>query len=227
MAKKILVVDDEPDVRRGLRTVLEAEGFLVLEAEDGPSGLEMGLSDKPDALILDLMIPRLDGYGVCRELRARGSTLPVLILSARSGELDKVLGFELGADDYLTKPFSIRELVARLRALIRRAAPPDEEVPELAFGEVLVDLRRYKACRGGRGVDLFHFEVELLKLLAGREGQPVSRAEILEKVWGEDSYPTTRTVDFHICNLRKKLEDDPARPRHLLTVHGVGYRFVK
>jgi DNA-binding response OmpR family regulator len=224
--KTILIVDDEPDVRGGLRKVLEAEGFQVLEAADGKAALETASSGSPDAIVLDLMIPGVDGYQVCRELREEGFTTPVLILSARSGELDKVLGFELGADDYLTKPFGIRELLARLRALLRRASPR-EESRELAFGEVTIDFKRYKARRGKKAFDLYHYEVEILKLLARREGEVVSRREILKEVWGEDSFPTTRTVDFHICSLRKKLERDPARPKHILTVHGIGYRFLR
>jgi DNA-binding response OmpR family regulator len=226
MRKRILVVDDEPDVRQGLRTLLEAEGLEVLEAADGKTGLEKAIEERPDAVILDLMIPLLDGFQVCRELRARGATTPVLILSARSGEVDKVLGFELGADDYITKPFGVRELVARLRALLRRAGAQGSP-PELTVGDAVVDLRRYEARRGKKVMPLYHYEVEILKLLARREGEVVPRNEILDQVWGEDSFPTTRTVDFHVCNLRKKIEADPSKPRHILTVHGIGYRLVR
>ena len=226
MKKKVLIVEDEPDVRKGLRTVLEAEGFEVREAADGKAGLEAAGRERPDLVLLDIMIPGIDGFAVCREIRARGATVPVLILSARSSEVDKVLGFELGADDYLTKPFSLRELVARVRALLRRSSPRDD-TEELRFGDAVVDLRRYEARRGRKAEALYHYEVEILKLLVRREGEVVPRGEILDDVWGKDAFPTTRTVDFHVCNLRKKVERDPASPRHILTVHGIGYRFVR
>ncbi len=224
--KRILLIEDEPDVRQGLRQVFETEGFQVEEAADGESGLTMALEERPQLIILDLMIPGLDGLQVCRELRARGATIPVLILTARAGEVDKVLGFELGADDYVTKPFSIVELVARVRALLRRVEAQPGELERLEFGDVRVDLKKYKPEARGRTSELYHYEAEILKLLLRNEGEVVPRRDILERVWGLES-PTTRTVDFHICNLRKKIEVDPAKPRHILTVHGIGYRFVR
>ncbi len=227
MTQRILIVEDEPDMRRGLRTVLEAEGFGVVEAEDGREALERVTEELPDLVVLDLMIPELDGFAVCRELRAQGHTTPVLILSARGSEVDKVLGFELGADDYVTKPFNLRELVARIRALLRRAGPSREDAEVWRFGDVVVNLRRLQIDRGGEQFELYHYEAEILRYLLRHEGQVVSRAEVLREVWGDDSFPTTRTVDFHVCNLRKKLERDSSKPAHLLTAHGVGYRLVR
>lgn len=232
MQGKVLVVDDEADVRLGLRTVLTAEGLTVIEAADGEAALEAVTLESPDLLVLDLMMPKLDGFQVCRALRARGLTVPVLVLTARASEVDKVLGLELGADDYVTKPFGVRELVARVRALLRRAqlgptqAPQPQPGDTIVVGDATVDLRRMSVKRAGERFELYHFEAEILKLLVGREGEAIDRKEILNRVWGLDAFPTTRTVDYHVCNLRKKLEPDPKRPRHLLTAHGVGYRYV-
>jgi len=222
----ILIVEDEPDVRAGLRQILETEGFAVLEASDGEAGLAVLESAQPDLLILDLMVPVLDGFQVCREVRSRGRLLPILILTARSSEVDKVLGFELGADDYVTKPFGVRELVARVRALLRRGGPRPGPNDRHVLGEAVIDFKR--ACVEVRGekAELYHFELEILKLLVAREGEVVSRAEILNAVWGDEAFPTTRTVDFHIHNLRKKIEAEPSRPKHILTVHGIGYRLL-
>jgi DNA-binding response OmpR family regulator len=172
------------------------------------------------------MVPVLDGFQVCREVRSRGRLLPILILTARSSEVDKVLGFELGADDYVTKPFGVRELVARVRALLRRGGPRPGPNDRHVLGEAVIDFKR--ACVEVRGekAELYHFELEILKLLVAREGEVVSRAEILNAVWGDEAFPTTRTVDFHIHNLRKKIEAEPSRPKHILTVHGIGYRLL-
>ncbi len=225
---RILIVEDEADVRAGLRTVLETEGFTVEEAADGDSGLARALATPPpDLMLLDLMIPRRDGFEVCRELRARGSKMPVLILTARAAEVDKVLGLELGADDYVTKPFSVREIVARVRALLRRLGDSaSDPTSSLRIGDAEIDLERARIRRGEQEEPLFHYEREILRLLLRAQGSPVTRHEILNEIWGLDSFPTTRTVDFHVCNLRKKIEPDAAAPRHLLTVHGVGYRLV-
>ena len=225
--KKILIIEDEPDVREGLRKVFETEGFEVEECDNGDAGLARAGDGNPHLVILDLMIPGRDGLEVCRELRARGLTVPVLILTARSGEVEKILGFELGADDYVTKPFSVLELLARVKALLRRAGVETGGPERFEFGDVEVDLKRYKITRAGKTVELYHYEAEILRILVLNEGDVVPRSRILDRVWGEDSFPTTRTVDFHICNLRKKIEEDAARPRHILTVHGVGYRFVR
>ncbi|MEQ8766956.1 MAG: response regulator transcription factor [Planctomycetota bacterium] len=224
----ILLVEDEADVRFGLRTVLETEGFEVHEAEDGDRALSLAGELSPQLMILDLMIPKRDGFEVCRELRSRGSKMPVLILTARDSEVDKVLGLELGADDYVTKPFSVREVVARVRALLRRLGDlPGSVGTTLRIGEVEIDLERARLRRGDAEEPLYHYEREILKRLLAAHGEPVSRNELLNDIWGLDSFPTTRTVDYHVCNLRKKIEAEASEPRHLLTVHGVGYRLVR
>ena len=223
--KRILLIEDEPDVRHGLRKIFDAEGFMVEEAPSGELGLARVIEDAPDLILLDLMLPGLDGFQVCRELRAQGKITPVLVLTARSSEVDKVLGFELGADDYVTKPFGVAELVARVRALLRRAETRPGEPGQVVIGNVRVDLKKYKIEANGELMELYHYEAVILKLLIRREGEVILREEILDTVWGRQS-PTTRTVDFHICNLRKKIEVDPAKPRHILTVHGLGYRFA-
>jgi DNA-binding response OmpR family regulator len=177
--------------------------------------------------VLDLMLPRLSGYELCRKLRAEGVHRPILMLTARGEEADRVLGLDLGADDYVTKPFSVRELMARVRALLRRSAPGADLPNEIEFGDVRVDFVRYEAFRAGRKVDLTRKEFGLLRLLAAKEGAVVTRDELLEKVWGYDATPTTHTVDNHLAVLRAKLERDAAEPCHLVTVHGVGYKFVR
>ena len=226
--KRILVVEDEPDVRLGLRTLFEAEGMQVAEAEDGLKGLDLASSERPDLIVLDLMIPVVDGFEVCRQLRARGSVTPILILTARATEVDKVLGLELGADDYVTKPFAVRELLARVKALLRRSRIRPDTPARIQIGSTRIDLERQRAHReDGEVAELYHYELEILRLLLERRGEVVSRREILDAVWGENAFPTTRTVDYHVCNLRKKIEPDPAKPAFLLTAHGVGYRLTK
>lgn len=229
MLSKILVVEDEPAILRGLQDNLRLEGFDVLTASDGESGYKLATQAKPDLMILDLMLPRMSGYEVCRKLRADGVNTPILMLTARSEETDRVLGLDLGADDYVTKPFSIRELLARVRALLRRAQPAVAvAVPaldQLRFSGAILDFQKYEASKDGHPVDLTRKEFGIVKFLASRPGVVVSRDELLNEVWGYDAYPTTRTVDNHIASLRAKLEPDAANPKHFLTVHGVGYKF--
>jgi DNA-binding response OmpR family regulator len=228
MMSKILIVEDEPAILRGLQDNLRLEGFEVLTASDGESGYKLAVEAKPDLMILDLMLPRMSGYEVCRKLRTEGVNTPILILTARSEETDRVLGLDLGADDYVTKPFSIRELLARVRALLRRAAPAVPAVAafdQLRFSGAFLDFQKYEASKDGQPVDLTRKEFGIVKFLASRPGVVVSRDELLNEVWGYDAYPTTRTVDNHIASLRAKLEPDAANPRHFLTVHGVGYKF--
>jgi DNA-binding response OmpR family regulator len=193
----------------------------------------IGGSDNPllaleafDLVILDLMLPKLSGNELCRKVRAEGVTTPILMLTARGEEGDQVLGLDLGADDYVTKPFSVRELLARIRALLRRAQPPRGLPDELRCDDVAVDFRRYEARKGGIALDLTRKEFGILRLMAARPGEVVTRDELLNEVWGYENYPTTRTVDNHIASLRTKFESDPSQPRHLLTVHGVGYKLV-
>lgn len=222
---RILVVEDEPALLRGLKDNLTVDGHEVVTASDGEAGYKLAHDRKPDLIILDLMLPRLSGYEICRKLRAEGIQTPIIILTARSEESDRVLGLDLGADDYVVKPFSVRELLARVRALLRRARPTAEpDVNELRFGEVVIDFVRYEATRAGNPVELTRKEFGVLKYLGTRPSIVVTRDELLDAVWGYDATPTTRTVDNHIATLRAKLE--PEEPKHLVTVHGVGYKFV-
>jgi DNA-binding response OmpR family regulator len=225
---RILVVEDEPAILRGLADNLKREMHDVLTAGDGETGYQLIKQKKPDLVILDLMLPKLSGYEICRQVRAEGIATPILMLTARGEEGDRVAGLDLGADDYVTKPFSVRELLARVRALLRRGQPAMPTLDELAVGDVSIDFRRYEARKAGTGtpVEMTRREFQILRALASRAGEVVSREELLNHVWGGDVYPTTRTVDNHIAGLRAKLERDAAEPRHLVTVRGVGYKWV-
>ena len=222
---RILIIEDDPALLRALADSFRFESYEVLTAQDGEMGLRLVKDKKPDLLILDLMLPRMSGYDVCRRLRAEGVEIPILMLTARGEEADRVVGLDLGADDYVTKPFSVRELGARVRALLRRAKPLRTLPDRLRFGDVTVDFRSYVAKKGERVLDLTRKEFQLLRLLVARAPDVITRDELLDEIWGQDCYPTTRTVDTHIANLRVKLEDDAQEPRHIVTVHGVGYRW--
>jgi len=223
----ILVIEDDPAILRGLADNLKFDSYQVLTATNGEAGLAAVRQSKPDLVILDLMLPKLSGYEVCRKLRSEGNQVPILMLTARGEEADRVLGLDLGADDYVTKPFAIRELLARVRALLRRAQPGRAPMPdEIRFGDVAVDFRSYEASRGGKPFEMTRKEFGVLRFLAARAGEVVTRDELLNEVWGYESYPTTRTVDNHVASLRAKIERDPAQPDYLRTVHGVGYKFV-
>ena len=225
--KTILVVDDEPHIVLGLRDALEFEGFRVIAADKGRDAIALARTESPDAIILDLMLPDLNGYAVCDELRRHNALVPIVMLTARSQETDKIRGLDAGADDYVTKPFGVNELIARVRAIFRRAARGAAVLPEtLAIGEATVNLSAQTVTAGGRDHMLSFYEVELLRMLAERVGQPVSRDEILSRVWGLDGSPTNRTVDNFIVKLRKKIEKSPDRPQHILTVYGFGYKLV-
>jgi DNA-binding response OmpR family regulator len=223
---RILVVEDDVPILRGLTDNLRFEGYEVLPVRSGDEGLRAILEGEPDLVILDIMLPGLSGFDVCRRARKEGKLMPILMLTARAQEVDRVMGLDLGADDYVTKPFSIPELLARVRALLRRANPGTPLPERIAFDDVRVEFDRYEATKGGQEVRLSPKEFGVLRLLAAREGDVVSRTDLLHEVWGYDHFPTTRTVDNHLASLRSKLEEDPANPRHLLTVHGVGYKFV-
>ena len=223
---KILIVEDEPNMVAGLRDNFEYEGYQVITAGDGVQGLERALADSPDLVVLDVMMPRMSGLDVCKQLKAKRPSVPVIMLTARGQEVDKVVGLELGADDYVTKPFSIRELLARVKAVLRRARALPRGQERYSFGDVELDLRGYRAVRRGKEVELSAKEFELLKYFVCHAGETLSRDRLLEDVWGYEHYPTTRTVDAHIVRLRQKLEPNPEAPRFILTVHGVGYRFV-
>lgn len=225
MAKKILVVDDEPTLVATLKYNLEREGYQVITASDGESALSEARAVRPDLIILDLMLPGLDGLGVCRVLR-REMTVPILMLTAKTEEVDKVVGLELGADDYVTKPFSMRELMARVRALLRRAeTPPGDEADVRTSGNLVVDLRRREATLGGQALPLKPKEFELLVFFLRNRGRAFTREQLLNQIWGFDFVGDSRTVDVHISWLRQKIEDNAAKPTRLITVRGVGYRF--
>ena len=224
---KVLVVEDDPAILRGLADNLRFEGYEVFTAQDGESGARLQRVQKPDLIVLDLMMPRLGGLELCRRLRGEGIQTPILMLTAKSEEADRVAGLDLGADDYVTKPFSVKELMARIRALLRRAQPSQNLPDHLQFGNVEVDFRRYEAKKNGRLVEMIRKEFAILRYLAGRAGEVVTRDELLNEVWGFEAYPVSRTVDNHVAGLRAKLEADPSAPEHILTVHGVGYRFIE
>jgi two-component system alkaline phosphatase synthesis response regulator PhoP len=223
---RILIVEDEPNMVAGLRDNFEYEGYEVLTAGDGVEGLERALNGSPDLVVLDVMMPRMSGLDVCKQLKAKRPSIPIIMLTARGQEVDKVVGLELGADDYVTKPFSIRELLARVKAVLRRARPLPKEQERYSFGEVEVDLKSCQVTRKGAPVEVSSKEFELLKFFLCHSGETLSRDKLLEEVWGYDRFPTTRTVDAHIVRLRQKLEPKPEEPRFILTVHGTGYKFV-
>jgi len=223
----VLIVEDDAAILRGLTDVLRFEHFNVIAATDGDSGYRLALEKKPDLIILDLMLPNMSGFEVCRRLRTEGLSTPLLMLTARGEESDRVQGLDLGADDYVTKPFSIRELLARVRALLRRTQPQDTKLPdEVRFDDVVVDFRGFAAFKGDVAVDMTPKEFGVLRLLAARVGEAVTRDDLLSDVWDQHGSPTTRTVDTHVASLRAKLEDDPSTPKRLMTVHGVGYKLT-
>jgi len=223
---RILVVEDDRAILRGLKDNLEYESYEVLTAMDGAQGYELIQEHGPDLIILDLMMPKMNGYELCRRVRSEGIATPILMLTARSEEVDRVQGLDLGADDYVTKPFSVPELLARVRAILRRVQPAAALPDRLEFDDVSVDFKRFEVTKGGQAARLSRKEFGVLRLLASQAGQVVTRNELLDEVWGHDSFPTTRTVDNHIASLRAKLEDNPADPRRLITVHGVGYKLL-
>jgi DNA-binding response OmpR family regulator len=221
---RLLIVEDEGPMRMALQDCLAAEGYRVFAAPDGASGLQRALAEKPDLVLLDIMMPQLDGFAVCAELRRRGNHGPVLMLTAKGQVRDRVRGLDEGADDYLTKPFSTDELLARVRALLRRFERKTASTPKLALGDFEIDFQTKTASRAGQPVRLTAKEMAMLQLLAEAKGAPVSRELFLDAVWGYGAFPTTRTVDNHIASLRAKIEPKPEEPRWILTVHGVGYR---
>jgi DNA-binding response OmpR family regulator len=221
---RILIIEDETPMRTALADILEGEGYRALTAADGEIGLRKAVDEKPDLILLDIMMPRLDGFAVCAELRRLEILVPVLMLTAKGQVEDRVTGLDAGADDYLVKPFSTEELLARVRALLRRIKKPGQSPARLKLGDVEIDLARQIAARGRKAIHLTAKEFSMLRLLAEAQGEPVSREKFLDVVWGYTAFPTTRTVDNHIASLRAKLEKNPDAPRWLKTVHGVGYK---
>jgi len=221
---RILIIEEELPMRTALQDCLEAEGYRALTAGDGESGLQRALAEKPDLILLDIMMPRLDGFAVCAELRRLANPVPILMLTAKGQVEDRVHGLDVGADDYLVKPFSTEELLARVRALLRRVQKRSRLHTLLRLGETKIDLARQTATRGRKELHLTAKEFAVLRLLAEAEGEPVSRERFLDIVWGYNAFPTTRTVDNHIASLRSKIEKNPDEPRWIKTVHGVGYR---
>ena len=224
---RILIIEDEPAMVAGLRDNFEYEGYEVISADDGVSGLERALADDPDLVVLDVMMPRLSGLEVCKQVKAKRPSIPIIMLTARGQEIDKVVGLELGADDYVTKPFSIRELMARIKAVLRRV-PPHVPIPDvIGFGDVEVNIRGNEVRRAGTIVELSTKEFALLAYFISHPGETLSRDRLLDAVWGYQNYPNTRTVDTHVVHLRQKLEPHPEEPRFIVTVHGTGYKFIE
>jgi len=223
---KILIVEDEPAMVQGLRDNFEYEGYEVISAGDGAAGLELALNENPDLLVLDVMMPKMSGLDVCKQLKAKKPTIPIIMLTARGQEIDKVVGLELGADDYVTKPFSIRELMARVKAVLRRVSTQSPASEVYRFSDVEVNVRSNEVSRSGQPVELSSKEFALLAYFVAHPAETLSRDRLLDAVWGYENYPSTRTVDAHIVHLRQKLEPNPEEPRFILTVHGTGYKFV-
>lgn len=223
---KILIIEDEPNLIIGIRDSLEFEGFQVIAAQDGEVGLNKAMKEKPDLILLDVMLPVMSGFDVCRALRNKGIEVPIIMLTARSQEIDKVVGLEIGADDYVTKPFSIRELLARIRAHLRRADKQIVDVETFSFGNFEIDFKKFRASKNGKELELSAREFDILRFFIRRQGEIITRDQLLDEVWGYNNNPISRTIDNHIVKLRQKIEDNPSEPQHIITVHRVGYRFV-
>ncbi|GAG54044.1 unnamed protein product [marine sediment metagenome] len=227
MPKKILIIEDDPGILLSLKDEFESEGYTVYSAEDGEKGLEIAKQQKPDLIILDIMLPVLDGYEVCKRLRMEGDTTPIIMLTVKDKEIDRVLGLELGADDYVTKPFSLRELMARVKAVLRRTEERAKDLATYNFAQVELDFKKYEAKKKGKKLELTPLEFQMLKLFIQRKAEVISRDDFLDRIWGEDNtYVSFRTVDSHIANIRKKIEDDPSNPKHIISIRGVGYKFI-
>ena len=227
MPKKILIIEDEPGILVSLKDEFESQGYVVYVAEDGEKGLKLARGEKPDLIILDIMLPVLDGYEVCKRLRMEGDNTPIIMLTVKDKEVDKVLGLELGADDYVTKPFSFRELTARVKAVFRRTEERVKDLTRFGFGNIELDFEKYEAKKAGQKLDLTTLEFHMLKFFIQNKGKVLSRDDFLDRIWGEDNVSVSfRTVDSHIANIRKKIEDEPASPKHILSIRSIGYKFV-
>lgn len=226
MKDRILIIEDDGAIVAALRAGFEHEGYAVEVASDGVAGLRLAAEKNPNVIILDVMLPQLSGIDLCQRLRGMGDLVPIIMLTARSQEIDKVLGLKIGADDYVTKPFSFMELLARVEALLRRLKKSVVEIQQYQFSDIVLDFKKLEATKDGRPLELTAREFELLKFFAQHEGRVVTREQLLDAVWGYENFPFTRTVDMHIAKLRHKIEANPATPRHLITMHRVGYKFV-
>jgi DNA-binding response OmpR family regulator len=227
MKKKILIIEDEKELIDGLKLNLDFEGYDVVWALDGEEGLNKALKEAPDLILLDIMLPKKDGLEVCRDLRRQNVAIPIIMLTAKGEEVDRVVGLEIGADDYITKPFSVKELLARVKAHLRRGKREEKNIPSVyRFDDVEIDFIHFKVKRKKKEFDLTSLEVEILKYFVAHRGEVVTREALLDKVWGYERYPSTRTIDNHILKLRKKLQDDPAKAKYIFSVYGEGYRFM-
>jgi two-component system alkaline phosphatase synthesis response regulator PhoP len=228
MERTILIVEDDAGIRLILQDALTGEGYRVVAAEDGLKGLELAKELKPALIILDVMLPLMNGFEVCRIVRKEGIVSPIMMLTVKDEERNKVLGLELGADDYVTKPFSLKELTARVKALLRRAEDYQEDIGVFRFADVELDFPKYESRKAGRDLGLSPLELKILKLMITKKGKVITRDEFLDAIWGVDNLTVShRTVDSHIAHIRKKIEENPSSPRHILSVHSIGYRFVE
>jgi two-component system alkaline phosphatase synthesis response regulator PhoP len=225
--QKILIVEDEEALLKGLELNLAREGYQILTAANGEEGMRLALRENPQLVLLDIMLPGMNGLDVCSELRRKGFEAPIIILTAKSEEVDRVVGLEIGADDYVTKPFSRRELLARIRVRLRRQPPgASEQLARYRFGQTEIDFEKCSTTRNGQPLDLTAREYDILRLMIRHRGEVITRDRMLNEIWGYEAYPATRTVDSHIVKLRQKIEDDPAEPKHILSIYGEGYKFV-
>ena len=224
---KILIIEDDPAVSKGLEISLKKESYESLTESDGEKGYQTALKIKPGLILLDIMLPNKNGFDICKDLRLNGHNFPIIMLSAKAEEADKVIGFELGADDYVTKPFSVKELMARIKAILRRRSVIINEFDKFTFDDVTLDFAKLEAKKANKKIEMSLKEYEILKYIIRHEGNIVSRNDLLDEVWGYETFPTTRTVDNYILMLRKKIEADPSHPKHILTFHSAGYKFVK
>ncbi len=227
MSKKVLIVEDDLGISLSLKDEFESLGYTVITTDNGKKGLTLARQESPDLIILDIMLPGMEGYDVCRELRNEDNRTPIIILTAKNKETDKVLGLDLGADDYMTKPFSLREFMARVRAVLRRTSKRVDDIDSYRFDQIELNFKKYEATKKGKKLDLTPLHFQILKLLIQKKGEVLSRDELLDEVWGRDDVRIShRTIDSHIANIRKKIEDDPSHPGHILNIRGVGYKFV-
>lgn len=223
---KILIIEDEKDMVAGLKFNLEARDYEVIVAYDGETGYQKAIDEKPDLVLLDIMLPKLNGYEVCKRLKKALPELPIIMLTAKSQEAEIVTGLELGADDYITKPFSVLELLARIKAVLRRGNSESTNPEVYRFGELEIDLKNYIANKNGETIKLSPREFEILKYFISRRGEIITRDDLLSNIWGYETFPYTRTIDAHIAKLRQKIEEKPNEPKLIITVHGIGYKFL-